>query len=198
LLSQGTPGGRLYHRVVRLIDRIYGAPHGTAPPRCPRPLAAWRLSSPRCPAPPAVGRPLAACSGLACRWLARHRLSTTAPQPLRPPSASCASRHYHGWPTHRPMCGQPHGCLQESWAPGAGEARRSPCHTLRGGGRRPLPGRCRAWSSFAPRQPIGRGRGRLLGSGNCVVCVAMEPEAVHICSARCAGHAGPSAAGRHP
>jgi hypothetical protein len=29
LLSQSTPGGRLYHRVVRLIDRIYGAPHGT-------------------------------------------------------------------------------------------------------------------------------------------------------------------------
>jgi hypothetical protein len=54
----------------------------------------------------------------------------------------------------------------------------------RGCGLGPLPGRCAAGLSFAPRQPIGRGRGLLLGSGSCVGCVAMEPAAVHICSAR--------------
>jgi hypothetical protein len=51
-----------------------------------------------------------------------------------------------------------------------------------------------AWSSWASLLPIRGDRGLLLGSGSCVVRVAVEPEAVRICSTRRAGHAGPSAA----
>jgi hypothetical protein len=66
----------------------------------------------------------------------------------------------------------------------------SPFQKLRGGLGQWQGRRC-AWSSFAPRQPIGGGRGFLLGSGSCVVCVAVSPEAVHICLARRALTPGP-------
>jgi hypothetical protein len=55
------------------------------------------------------------------------------------------------------------------------------------------------WSSWASLLPIGGDRGLLLGSGRVVVRVAVEPEAVPLCSTRREGHAGPSAAAwRHP
>jgi hypothetical protein len=66
--------------------------------------------------------------------------------------------------------------------PGCGAA--SPFHKLRSCGLGPWHGNRSAGSSFAPRQPIRGGRGLLLGSGSFVGCVAVEPEAVHICSAR--------------